>query len=812
MKWHRIVLEVSLKAFPDPGEKAMSEVIAGIFRQWDDLIRESAETALMFWAADGSEILTFAGDPEAKFEWGKWVGVANPPVQEKPLPEARRFAYLFPREYRENPRTFSYRELHGIVLLCKRIFREKYGKDLLAEATFDPGMEFAVSAFKYRDHHECCLGHGGRFVCCYQNLHADRRRYAGFPDGIPEGTSFGTFFGRQTQAFLRFMDMDGIWFSNGFGFGMEAWGACGAVFTGTEFLKGRSKPIHDAILGFWHDFRRECPDFPIETRGTNYSTGIDVSTDATPLRDIYRLIPGISGPPNSPSGSLDGNYAMCIVNYLSHIAELPMSDSFTFRFYLHDPWFKASAWRDYYERSPHDILLPLSLARIDGRGAIRHADVLHILSIDDSKGEMPDAPAREVTGGILGAMDNLPDAPGPLVWIYPFDEVHLLAEKDERLEEIYSGDYLIRGAINEGFPLNSVISSRNFLSVIRDHPDFFRGCILVFPTVFTVNPQVLSGVEEHLRKGGTAICYGPARGKAVEVFLGLAPAPPLEGEFRLSGTEKKIMHAALLSGGPLDRINADPEHNTVEAEYEQDAQTRPALLRRRLPSAPEGSLFWIRGTNSFTMKEHAYAPAALDARIFDFPERLFLRAMDLSGWKYESEFRTAEHPAPVMTWHRCRNGFYLAGFGRDTTSRIRLRLPDGAPLPCGHTVTLEDGMSCFSTVPALDLECRVFAVSGHAPGLVRCKAELPALPEVGRRILVMGLDHAELLYRPEPGTRDNVRFHNAEGELAPLARPDDFKVERGTDRFGDYCRIKDVSNILFIVIPESRKEKENHAD
>ena len=48
------------------------------FRQWDPLIRESGGVSLMFWAADGSEILDYNGRMEDTFEWAKWIGVANP--------------------------------------------------------------------------------------------------------------------------------------------------------------------------------------------------------------------------------------------------------------------------------------------------------------------------------------------------------------------------------------------------------------------------------------------------------------------------------------------------------------------------------------------------------------------------------------------------------------------------------------------------------------------------------------------------------------------------------------------------------------
>ena len=48
------------------------------------------------------------------------------------------------------------------------------------------------------------------------------------------------------------------------------------------------------------------------------------------------------------------------------------------------------------------------------------------------------------------------------------------------------------------------------------------------------------------------------------------------------------------------------------------------------------------------------------------------------------------------------NGFYLSGFGRDTTSLLKLRTPDGAPLPCGTHTVIENNLTCMNTTKAID--------------------------------------------------------------------------------------------------------------
>src|SRR5690606_10902144 len=111
--------------------------------------------------------------------------------------------------------------------------------------------------------------------------------YAGFPEGIPQDTPFGTFFGRQTQHFLTDLGFDYIWLSNGFGFGMETWAATGAIFDGKQFDREKIFDTREKIIDFWELFRKECPDFRVETRGTNLATGIDLAADGVDLREIY---------------------------------------------------------------------------------------------------------------------------------------------------------------------------------------------------------------------------------------------------------------------------------------------------------------------------------------------------------------------------------------------------------------------------------------------------------------------------------------------------------------------------------------------
>lgn len=187
------------------------------------------------------------------------------------------------------------------------------------------------------------------FVCCYATLNEDKEHYAGFPSGIPQGTPFGTFFGRQSQHFLTDMGFDFLWLSNGLGFGMETWSATGAVFDGKQFHPEKLNDTREKIIDFWTKFRTECPEFRIETRGTNISVGTDLAKDGVDLKAIYNGGFNMLPPPNSPWAALDGNFGLELAGYMSRISELP-DDRYLFRYYTHDPWWANSPWLDRYGR------------------------------------------------------------------------------------------------------------------------------------------------------------------------------------------------------------------------------------------------------------------------------------------------------------------------------------------------------------------------------------------------------------------------------------------------------------------------------
>ena len=369
--------------------------------------------------------------------------------------------------------------------------------------TFDIGPEFAISDFKYRRHPEICSGaklDKLGFVDATATLNADHHRYAAYPDGIPEGTLFGTFLGKQSEIFLRDMGFDYLWLSNGLGFSANPWDKTGKIFDGEKYYPEKLSETRNRVFEFWKLFRSEC-SFPLETRGTNNSVGIDYASDGVPLYEIYNAGLDISAPPNSPWAALNDNYGLEIMGHMTRICELP-SKKFPFRYYIHDPWWINSPWYDRYDGSPCDIYLPMAISRINAKGEVETANTFNILSIDNSYGELPNACVNEPLPHILKAEKDAPDDPSPLVWIYPMRE-YTTSEDPALLREMNLGDNYICDAINNGLPLSCVVSTDNFL--LHD-PDIYKKSILISPV--PESPAILDKLVSFAKQGIGIFMYG----------------------------------------------------------------------------------------------------------------------------------------------------------------------------------------------------------------------------------------------------------------------------------------------------------------
>ncbi len=759
--FRRVTLEMSLKPFRKIDDASVRATCTHIFRQWDALLRRVDAVAIMLWTADGSEILDYRGRLDDELEWARYIGIGTPPKSAASGgPNRIKRLHEQPRFYMPNPPRITYADLRRIIRSIKTVGHEVSAKTVTVGATFDPGPEFANSRFKYAKHPEISPGGtmgAATWVTCISKLNADKDAYAGFPKGIPQDTSLGAFLGRQSKHFLTDMGFDYLWLSNGFGFSASAWNVTGPLFDGKKFDATAAPAMRDNIIAFWRDFRRECPRFPLETRGTNLLPGADLATAATPLRDIYRGNFNMVAPPNSPWAALDGDFGLELVGYMARISELPPGDLFPFRYYTHDPWWLNSPWFDRYGREPHDIYLPLATARIDARGNVTRPGNLEFLTIDDSYGRTPDQCPNEVIPHLLSAIDHFSDEPGLATWVYPFDEYHdLVLGPTPNPALPFFGDWFIRSAVNEGFPLNTVVSTRNFAASLQANPGMYRKSVLLSPV-----PVAGSAIEKSLlaewRAGQDILFYGPVSKASAEMrdALGLTLTTPIEGlldfestlphdQFRRGAAASRINHRALTSAGGVDTLG-DP-CVTVK----QGAEHRTYAVFREARNGA-GRIGWLRGTLTANIT-NAKLPVTDDPTKL-FPAAALLRAM-LAKYGTSLEFRRTSPTAktPLVLGARTKNGFYISGYAPSTTTTIEMRFAWGAPILSGMETWLENGRSSYTMPRSWHRELRCF-VDQAEPGEISCVEVHSGHPGIRRRLQLSGLRNATVHFLPEPGLK-----------------------------------------------------------
>ncbi|MGF7143941.1 hypothetical protein HNQ56_002371 [Anaerotaenia torta] len=807
-KFKNITLEISLKPFYSLEEEAIKEVCTRFFRQWNDLLEDAAMVSVLLWTSDGSEILEYTGDTEEKFEWARYIGGANPRMDWDRENDPKRInlhAIYYP--YRENPIEPTYGDYKALIGYIKEIGRKETGREIRVGATFDPGPEFAKSEFKYIRHNEICIGESmgkSSMVCCYARLKAEDRAYAGFPEGIQEGTPFGTFFGRQARIFLQDMGFDYLWLSNGFGFGTETWGMIGATFDRNQFYEDRMEQVQKQIMEFWKLFREEC-NFPVETRGTNLTLGIDLASDAVNLKKIYEGGFDILPPCNSPWAAINGDYGMELAGYMSRMAHLPEED-YIYRFYVHDPWWMNSPWLDRYERQPHDIYLPLAVARINRDGEMVLPTHLNFLTIDNSLGELPDICPREIIPHIQEAMRTAPDEASPLVWVYPFDEYCDIEAR--RASKPFFEDMYIRGAINHGFSLSTVIAADYFEALLREGTLEVSGHIYVTP-VPARGSRMNQVLCRFIKEGGKLMLYGSVS-EAEECLLDLLN---LRCESAISGIcqvksfleedgceeegADKVVIDPTLSDGGIDTLlkhESDPSTRVLAVLSSEDKE-RVAGIYRAMEAWMGGAVIWLRGNNSgrFLGKD-ANMTSYSEKEIYP-TERFPRQAAGLFGFETIYSKKKQNSREPVVMLSRHENAFFYSGYSPDTTVRLKLRTPLGAPVLLGEETYLDRNRSVYQLPRAWHKECRVF-VSQEDNGVISCRDIAPASYYMYRRIEVTGLVNAKVYAAPRTGYEGRTQILlNPRG---PLVTGEELEIKLVDTPYGPMLELNNITGRIII--------------
>ncbi|WP_194541188.1 hypothetical protein [Paenibacillus sp. JZ16] len=795
---NRVTLEMSLKPFTNLEQTAIDVICAEAIRQWLPLIGMADKASMLLWVADGSEILTWDGNEETEFEWAKYIGFANEHcfshIQGEDDPRIA-------RPYRDNPVRMTYGDLGRIVSSFKRVAAEQFGVSMEVGATFDAGPEFAYSGFKYRDHPEINRAElGGQYislkadytvVCTWSKLHADGAGYAAYLNGIPEGTPFGEFLGRQCASFLPAMGFDYIWFSNGFAVSYFPWTYLGANYNGSQMPLTDYNELSTKVMSFWDDFKRECPNYRTEIRGTNFGTGMDLAKDYIPMLSLYEKGYIELPPPNSPWGALNYDFGLEMTGYLSRIAEIP-GVTYPFRFYPNDPWFWQNPWRDLYDREPHDIYCPLAAARVNHAGELEGPGIVEILTIDTEKGELNEEDAQEIIPHLRRAITQAPDQPGLLTWVYPFRELHdRIAASSSHSGSIFFHDWFIRNAINQGLPLNTVIGTDSLFRMNQDAAGKLKDTILL------VSASWLTGANadyftNYVRSGGRLLLYGAVNDSTLLDLLNLKLGEALEGDFEVGGFDfledglsvsqplfrsRRLRHQARIGdGGFREQLNnANDAFTTSAVNLHQDGEVRVYAISRQHPTWGGGRVGWVRGSLPFEDSGITHLPVRQDAPLLDGSVVLRYMLQHFGYTIVQDKYEESSTPA-LMFVKRHDNAFIYTGCKKDSSVTFRLRMPEGIPVIIGQATMGGVAEAAYALDRTFHDECRVF-VDQKEPGQIWCRENSPvSTRKVNpvRTITVGGLKEAAVTVYPPlwaiEGERLDIRCSYAAHEEVPWTR------------------------------------------
>lgn len=807
-----VTLETSLKPFDAFDDASLRTGVEEMFTQWSTLLATAGECSLLLWISDGSEILDWAGDLAAPVVWADTIGFNN--VDADPYGEHKEPERVAVR-YRDDPPALDYDRIRSLVRIIRET-GESRGIPTRVGATFDPGPEFAASAFKFRRHPEI-LARGAdvgigpiiEMVRHFSVLDADDHRYAAYPEGIPAGTRFGEFLGRQADDYLAAMGFDYLWLSNGFGFSGYAWSELGESFDGASFHTDRTAGLRARALEFWDDLRGEL-SVPIEVRGTNQSAGIDIGADSVPALEIYERGHIAGPPPNSPWGPLNEDFGIEIGGYLSRIAMLPTgSEGYRFRFYANDPWFWQQPWWDFYHRETFDIHLPLSAARVTGDGTIQPPREVNILSIDTAHGVLDERCAREVGSAIAIDLETRPDAAGPLVWVYPFREYHeAMAADPETIARPYAEDWYLSAAITAGLPLNTVVSTDELAGAQASGA--LGSSILIVPAG-ALAAHVITALRAHRDAGGHVVVYGSLREASAEALelLGLELgddtaateghlelATDLEGDHLPGGRRAMLSHNALLSDGPIELVRPVEGCRTLaRIRTAPEAEVPYATAFGAAGPGSPGTAIWVRGSAPFDYSEPDERGVRhrmlVDRTRFDDAATLLRDAVSTLGVSVVHELRSADAARAVLGMRRHRGGLWLSGYVPDTTLRLRLSLSDGAPLLNHTEAWYEGGAAIYQLPKSVHAECRAY-VTQEASGLMRCREIAPFPADRTRGLRIEGLTDARVVISLPPGAAAAARVETPQSPDASVLRVG------GTDRI----EIRQVTGYLNVAWQE----------
>lgn len=255
--------------------------------------------------------------------------------------------------------------------------------------------------------------------------------------------------------------------------------------------------------------------------------------------------------------------------------------------------------------------------------------------------------------------------------------------------------------------------------------------------------------------------YGPVDNASDKMreLLGVAMAESLEGEFKINNCLPQdeilygkfsdiLKHKAYLSGGGINTYAIDDKYVYVKAISSDGAERAYATFNN---NALSGRLAWVRGSFPSDGNPSVRLPVSFKASEYVIPGSFFRSILSKFGILISFSRRNVDDQAPMVLYSNNNNATYITGYAPDTTCRMRLLLPDGAPVMMGSDCIIKDSIAEYALSRWWHNECRIF-VKQKAESKVSCVVKPSVFPGTDRRFYVYGLVEADVIFRKVPGT------------------------------------------------------------
>ncbi|MBR0458552.1 MAG: hypothetical protein IJJ26_04905 [Victivallales bacterium] len=369
---------------------------------------------------------------------------------------------------------------------------------------------------------------------------------------------------------------------------------------------------------------------------------------------------------------------------------------------------------------------------------------------------MPEQVPLEVQPLIAEGYRDLPDSPGPFLWVYPFQEYSTL----HNIQKTFSEECFANDLLQGGTPINTVISTDIFRTLAQKDPRWFRKTIPIVPATVLETPENLACLRNLVEDGVDLIVYGSVNHLAQEArkFLGLTEGTPLVGDltaFTPCGDicvegdyATSINLLPQMDDGGLSELATDAQV-LATAGLDDEQRVLASIVQRGL-----GRVGFVRSLSPWLEKDPVAQNPTLHQRremrsrgSERYPSHRLMRLV-LRQFGWDITYRTVTNDAwlPCMTLSRHDNALFLSAFVPDTSTTLYLDTPWGSPIPLEQDVSFENSHGHYALPRAPHLECRVFVKQSH--GRVYYRTTVHANLNIIMPFDLAGLEDAEVRFFP----------------------------------------------------------------